>query len=99
MPPVMDTARSELDPKTRSTVLFVHPGWMAREDLAMGTARLGPNTPFHCIVRIIPLGPGGPSVGDGDVPGSIVTNIPGDELVMSIGYREMATKTLDELRM
>ena len=61
------------------------------------STQAGPDTPFHCIsVRIIPQGPGGPSVGDGDVSGSIVANIPGDELAMSIGYREMATKTLDE---
>ena len=75
MPPVMDTAQPGLDPKTRSTVLLVHPGRMAWEDPAMRTARFGPDTPFHRIVHIIPQEPGGPNVGDGDVSGSIVTNI------------------------
>ena len=93
MPPVMDTAQPGLDPKTRSSVLLVHPGRMARECPAMRTVQLGPDTPFHRIVHIMPQGP------DGDVSGSIFTNIPGDELAMSIGYREMVTKTLDELCM
>ena len=57
------------------------------------STRAGPDTSFNCIVRIIPQRPGGPSVGDGDVSGSSVTNIPGGELAMSMGYREMVTKT------
>ena len=51
--PVIDTARPGLNPKTRSTVLFVHPGRMAREDPAMRTARLGPGSICHFTVLFV----------------------------------------------
>ena len=55
--------------------------------------------PHHCVVRISPPGPGGPGVKDGDVSESTDVNAPGGALVMSIGYWEISTETLDELCM
>ena len=49
------------------------------------------------VHNIIPQGPGGPCVRDGDVSVKTVTNIPGDTLAVSIGNRGMVAETLDEL--
>ena len=54
----------------------------------------GPDKPFHCIVCIIPQGPGGPGVSDGEVPESTVIEIPGDVLALSVGFLEIVTETL-----
>ena len=54
-----------------------------------------PDTPYHCIVRMIPQGPVGPFVRDGDV--SEGTFIPRDVLALSVGFRELATETLDKI--
>ena len=84
-----------LDSMTRSTawfvstMLFVCPGRMARVAPVMRTASPGSNMPLHCGVRILPQGPGGPSVKDGDVSASTVANVPEDALAMSKGYREI----------
>ena len=61
------------------------------------STRAEPDKLFHCIVRMIPQGPGGPSSRDGDDPESIVIQIPGDVLALSVGFRELATETLDEI--
>ena len=104
--PVIRKALPGLNPMTRSTVLFVYLGRMVWVAPAMRTARLGSDLPLHCVVHILPQGPdilpqgpGGPGVKDGDVSGTTVANAPGDALAMSIGYREIATETSDKLCM
>ena len=85
---MIGTARPGLDLMTRSialfvstvsTMLFVHPCQMA--------PRTRFNMLLHCVIRISPLGPGGPSVEDADISESTDANAPGDAIVMSAGYR------------
>ena len=90
------TRSTALFVSTLSTMLFVYPGGHGDED---SPPRIGSNTPLHCVLCISPPGPGGPGVKDGDVSKNTDANAPGDALVMSIGYREIATETLDELCM
>ena len=92
----MDTARTRSEDQIYSVVCASGPdgpGGPCDED---SSTRAEPDTPFPCIVRIIPQGPGGPGVGGSDVPESTVIKMIGDALALSVGFQELVTETLDE---
>ena len=57
-------------------------------------ARAKSDTLFHCIVHIIPQGPGGPGVRDSDVPKNTAIKIPGDSLALLMKWDELSNRLL-----